>query len=71
MPNGRKIDQTAINIQTISIERPYKIFPNWDFWFENIHHLATLLGIFDKVFQSMKREADLDEKVSWKSSRES
>jgi hypothetical protein len=26
----------AINIPTCSIARPFKIFPNWDFWFENI-----------------------------------
>jgi hypothetical protein len=26
----------ALNIPTISILRPLKIYPNWDFWFENI-----------------------------------
>jgi hypothetical protein len=24
-----------IPIPTFSIARPYKIYPNWDFWFEN------------------------------------
>jgi hypothetical protein len=24
------------NIPTSSIARPYKIYPNWDFWFKNI-----------------------------------
>jgi hypothetical protein len=27
--------QIAIKIPNISIPRPSKIFPNWDFWFEN------------------------------------
>jgi hypothetical protein len=29
--NGRKIDQLAKNMQTSSIARPSKIYPNWDF----------------------------------------
>jgi hypothetical protein len=24
------------NLPTSSIARPYKMYPNWDFWFENI-----------------------------------
>jgi hypothetical protein len=35
LPNGRTIDQMAINIPTSSIERPYKIYPDGNFWFEN------------------------------------
>jgi hypothetical protein len=30
LPNGHKIYITAL-----SILRPSKIYPNWDFWFEN------------------------------------
>jgi hypothetical protein len=26
----------GINMPTFSILRPSKIYPNWDFWFENI-----------------------------------
>jgi hypothetical protein len=32
----RKIDLTAIKIPTSFIARLSKIYPNWDFWFENI-----------------------------------
>jgi hypothetical protein len=35
MPNGRKTFQMDINISTSPIERPYKIYQNLDFWFEN------------------------------------
>jgi hypothetical protein len=42
IPNGRYIDQMAINIPTSSIARPSKIDPNWDFWFQKCH-LATLM----------------------------
>jgi hypothetical protein len=36
MPSGRKIDKMAINkMATITIARPSKIYPNWDFWFEH------------------------------------
>jgi hypothetical protein len=31
IPNGRKI-----HMYTIFIARPSKIYPNWDFWFDNI-----------------------------------
>jgi hypothetical protein len=34
--NGRKLFQMAINIATLSILGPSKIYPNWDFLFENI-----------------------------------
>jgi hypothetical protein len=33
--NGRKIDQMVIKYSRFSITRPSKIYPNWDFWFEN------------------------------------
>jgi hypothetical protein len=36
---GGKIDRMATNT-TSSIARPSKMYPNWDFWFENIQ--ATL-----------------------------
>jgi hypothetical protein len=42
VPNGHELSQMSLkyskwpsNILTISNLRPYKIFPNWDFWFEN------------------------------------
>jgi hypothetical protein len=35
LPNGRKIFQMVIAIPTFSIPRPYKIYPNWHFLFEN------------------------------------
>jgi hypothetical protein len=41
IPNDHKIDQMAINMPTSSIARPSKIYPVWDFGFEN---LATLLS---------------------------
>jgi hypothetical protein len=44
IPFVRKIDITAIKIPTSSIARPSKIYPNWDFGFEIICHLATLFG---------------------------
>jgi hypothetical protein len=34
--NVHKIYRTATNIPTSSIARPYKTYPNRDFWFENI-----------------------------------
>jgi hypothetical protein len=36
VPFVRKIDKMAIKIPTSSIARPSKIYPNLDFWFENI-----------------------------------
>jgi hypothetical protein len=36
IPNGRKIHQMALKYTTFSIARPSKIYPNWDFWFENM-----------------------------------
>jgi hypothetical protein len=43
LPNGHTIYQMAVlylkwlhNIPTFSIPRPSKIYPHWDFWFENI-----------------------------------
>jgi hypothetical protein len=36
IPNGRKIDQMSRKYTNISIARPSKIYPNWDFWLENI-----------------------------------
>jgi hypothetical protein len=32
--NGRKIDQMNIKCTNI-FQRPSKIYPNWDYWFEN------------------------------------
>jgi hypothetical protein len=31
-----KYSQMALNIPTFSIPTPSKIYPNWDFWFENL-----------------------------------
>jgi hypothetical protein len=36
IPFGRKIDKKAIKIPTSSTARPCKIYPNCEFWFENI-----------------------------------
>jgi hypothetical protein len=36
MPNGLKIIQGAMKHASILIRRPSKIYPIWDFWFENI-----------------------------------
>jgi hypothetical protein len=33
--NGRKIDQVLIKIPRFYNARPTKIYPNWNFWFEN------------------------------------
>jgi hypothetical protein len=42
LPIGHKIYQMAVkcskwpkNIPTSSFTKPFKIYPNWDFWFEN------------------------------------
>jgi hypothetical protein len=34
IPNDRKIDQMAIKYTNIA--RPSKIYPNWDFWLQNM-----------------------------------
>jgi hypothetical protein len=43
LPNGHEIYQMAViyskwpwNMSTVSIPRATKIYPKWDFWFENI-----------------------------------
>jgi hypothetical protein len=37
VPNGRKVEQMAILYTNIfPLSRPTKIYPNWDFGFENI-----------------------------------
>jgi hypothetical protein len=43
IPNGTKLFQMAgkltewsLNLPTTYIARPYKVYPNWYFWFENI-----------------------------------
>jgi hypothetical protein len=49
IPNDHKLCQTAIKytkwpqnipndhkiVKTFSIGKPFKVYPNWDFWFEN------------------------------------
>jgi hypothetical protein len=51
-----KIYQMAVNltkwpynISTSSITRPFKIYPNGDFWFKMFWHLATLLPISSQL----------------------
>jgi hypothetical protein len=39
---GSKIDKMALKIPTSSIARPSKIYPNFDFWFENIPSGSTV-----------------------------
>jgi hypothetical protein len=41
----RTIKYTKIDKKTPTsfIARPSKIYPHWDFWFENVYHLATLV----------------------------
>jgi hypothetical protein len=39
----------ALKIPTSSIARPSKIYPNWDFWFENIPSGNTGLRAFLSV----------------------
>jgi hypothetical protein len=47
LPNGQKylyltaVIYSKLAIPTLSIPRPSKIYPNRDFWFENIYHLAA------------------------------
>jgi hypothetical protein len=36
VPNGHKITNWPQNMPTSSITGPSKIYPNWDFWYENI-----------------------------------
>jgi hypothetical protein len=43
IPKCNKIDQMVINLPTSSIARPSKIYPNWDFWFENIPYGIRIL----------------------------
>jgi hypothetical protein len=31
-----KLTKWSLNMLASSTERPFKIYPNWDFWFENI-----------------------------------
>jgi hypothetical protein len=38
-----KIDQIAKNIPSSSIARPSKIYPNLDFWFENVVHGSKMV----------------------------
>jgi hypothetical protein len=37
IPFGRKVDKSALKQyeHLLHIARPSKIYPNWDFWFEN------------------------------------
>jgi hypothetical protein len=50
IPFGRKRDKMAIKIPTSSIARPSKIYPKWDFWFENIPSGNT--GLLKRVFST-------------------
>jgi hypothetical protein len=66
LPNGHKIYQMAIiyykwelNTPTYPILRPSKIYPNWDFWFENTYTIwqpwtRRLLQTFVKMFSDTK-----------------
>jgi hypothetical protein len=38
--NGHKIDKLAI--KNTNVARPSKIYPNWDYWFENIASVYTV-----------------------------
>jgi hypothetical protein len=36
IPNGNKIDEMSINFTKSFTARHFKVYPNRDFWFENI-----------------------------------
>jgi hypothetical protein len=36
LTNDRKVFQIAKKFTQISITRSFNIYPNWDFWYENI-----------------------------------
>jgi hypothetical protein len=40
----------AIKIPTISIPKPSKIYPNWDFWYENVHTIWQPVSCTDFRF---------------------
>jgi hypothetical protein len=42
MQNGRKTLQMTVKHTIIFHSKALQNLPNWDFWFENIYHLANL-----------------------------
>jgi hypothetical protein len=51
----RKVDKMAIKIPTSSFARPSKIYPNWDFWFENIPSGNTGLNVCENLFSGERQ----------------
>jgi hypothetical protein len=49
IPNDGKIEQMTIKIPTPSITRPSKMYPNWDFWFENMYTIWQPCGSGGKL----------------------
>jgi hypothetical protein len=49
VPNGSNLFQMVKEYLTFSIPRPFKIYPNLDFWFK-INHLATLVVVGNESF---------------------
>jgi hypothetical protein len=49
-----KILKMAIKVPTSSMARPSKIYPHWDFWFENIPSGHTALYIGMQAFNGTK-----------------
>jgi hypothetical protein len=47
IPFVHKIDKRAVKITTSYVARPSKIFPNWDFWFENTPSGNTVLKLIN------------------------
>jgi hypothetical protein len=43
IPIGRKISQRIVKYANIFHSKALQNVPNWDFWYENIPHLATLV----------------------------
>jgi hypothetical protein len=52
LSNGHNIFQICVKyvgIPTFSILRPSKIYPNWDFWFENIPSGNPAFDVLDTM----------------------
>jgi hypothetical protein len=47
--NGRKIDLMSKNIPKSSFESSSKMYPNFNFWFENIFGNLAILGLDDSL----------------------